>query len=177
MQDLKVKEPMTRNYNTMFSPPQCFQRCKTQKGSKEQRPTQSKLKAKWKAQIDLILPESHHVYICDKKGNHSNACQELKGLVPVGNPSLVVGEDIADVSRDCVPYIYHPMFFQKIKNRFGLSSIRSEVSPLIPADISGPTVRSTNAGTHKIAGLTLRTKMLGENVRTLPEVRFFQSEN
>ena len=38
---------------------------------------QSKLKAEWKAQIDPMQPESHHVYNWDKKGNHSNACRDL----------------------------------------------------------------------------------------------------
>ena len=81
---------------------------------------QSKLKAKWKAQIDPMQSKSHHVYNCDKKSNHSNACRDLKGLVPVGNPSSMAGKGIPDVSRDCVPYTYYPIFFQKIKKRFGL---------------------------------------------------------
>ena len=96
--------------------------------------------------------ESHHVYNCDKKGNYSNACQDLKGLVPAGNSSLVAGKDILDVSQDCVLCIYHPMFFQKIKKRFGLS----EVSTLTPADASGSTAQSTNTGTHKIDGSTFK---------------------
>ena len=81
---------------------------------------QSNLKAKWKAQIDPMQPESHHVYNCDKKSNHSNACRDLKRLVPVGDPFLVAGEDIPDVSQDCVLCTYHPMFFQKFKKRFEL---------------------------------------------------------
>ena len=120
MQDLRVEKPMTRNYDAMLSPPQCSQRCDTQKDLKEQKPTQSKLKAEWKAQIEPMQPELHHLYNCDKKGNHSNACRDLKGLVPVGDPFLVAGEDIPDISRDCVPCTYHPMFFRKIKKRFGL---------------------------------------------------------
>ena len=46
--------------------------------------------------------------------------RDLKGLVPVGDPCSVAGEDIPDVSRDYVPCTYHPMFFRKFKKRFGL---------------------------------------------------------
>ena len=46
------------------------------------------------------------------------------------------------------------MLFQKIKKGYGLS----EVSILTLADASGPTVRSTNAGTHKIDGFTFKIK-------------------
>ena len=46
--------------------------------------------------------------------------KDFKGLVPVGNPCLVAGEDILDVSQDCVLCTYYPIFFQKIKKRFGL---------------------------------------------------------
>ena len=46
--------------------------------------------------------------------------RDLKGLVPVGDPCLVAGKDIPDVSQDCVLCTYHPMFFRKIKKRFGL---------------------------------------------------------
>ena len=111
---------MTGNYNAMLSPPHCSLYCDTQEGSKEQRPTQSKLKAKWKAQIDSMQPESHHVYNCDKKDNHSNAFRELKKLVPVGDPFLVAEKDILEVPRDCVLCTYYPMCFQKIKKSFGL---------------------------------------------------------
>ena len=44
------------------------------------------------------------------------------------------------------------MFSQRIKKGFGLS----EVSTLTPADASGLTVRSTDAGTHKIDGFTFK---------------------
>ena len=40
--------------------------------------------------------------------------------------------------------------------RFGLWPIGSEVITLILADISGLTVQSTDAGTQKIDGLTLK---------------------
>ena len=156
MQGPRVEEPMTRNYDAMSSPSQCSQRYDTQEGLKKQRPTRSNLKAKWKAQIDPMRPESYHVYNCDKKGNHSNACRELKGLVPVGDLFLVAGEDIPDLSRDCVPCIYHLIFFQKIKKKFGLWSTGSEISTLTLADVSGLTVWSTNVGSHKIDGLTLK---------------------
>ena len=46
------------------------------------------------------------------------------------------------------------MFSQRIKKGFGLS----EVSTLIPADASGLTVRSIDAGTHKIDGFTFKNK-------------------
>ena len=46
--------------------------------------------------------------------------RDLKGLVPVGDPCLVAGEDIPEVPQDCVLCTYHPMFFQKIKKRSGL---------------------------------------------------------
>ena len=46
--------------------------------------------------------------------------RDLKGLVPVGDPCSVAGEDILEVPRDCVPCSYHPMFLQMIKKRFGL---------------------------------------------------------
>ena len=75
--DLRVKKPMNRNYDAMSSPPQCSQRCNFQKGLKRERPTQSKLKAKWEAQINSMQPESHYVYKPNKKGNHSNACRDL----------------------------------------------------------------------------------------------------
>ena len=145
MQDFKVEEPMTRNYDAMSLPSQCSPRCNTQEGSKEQRPTRSKLKAKWKVQINPMQPKSHHAYNCDKKGNDSNASQDLKGLVPVGNPFLVAGKDIPNVSRDCVLCTYHPMFFRKIKKKFGLWLTRSKVSTPTPADASGPTVWLTDA--------------------------------
>ena len=78
--------------------------------------------------------------------------RDLKRLVPVGDPCSVAGEDIPEVPRDCVPCTYHPMFSQRIKKGFGLS----EVSTLTPADASGLTVRSTDAGTHKIDGPTFK---------------------
>ena len=78
--------------------------------------------------------------------------RDLKGLVPVGDPCLVAGEDIPEIPRDCVPCTYHPMFSKRIKKGSGLS----EVSTLTPADTSGLTVRSTDAGTHKIDGLILK---------------------
>ena len=46
------------------------------------------------------------------------------------------------------------MFFQKIKEGFGLS----EVSTLTLADASGPTVRSNNAKTPNIDGFTFKNK-------------------
>ena len=64
----------------------------------------------------------------------------------------MASEDIPEVPRDCVPCTYHPMFSQRIKKGFGLS----EVSTLTPADASGLTVRSTDAGTHKIDGSTFK---------------------
>ena len=82
--------------------------------------------------------------------------RDLKGLVPVGDPYLVASEDIPEVPQDYVPCTYHLMFSQKIKKRFGLWSTGSEVSTLTPADASGPTVQSTNAGTHKIVDPTLK---------------------
>ena len=147
---------MTRNHDTMLSPPQCSEYCNTQEGSKEQRPTQSKLKAEWKAQIDPRQPELYQIDNCDKKGNHLNACWDLKGLVLVGDPLLVPGKDIPEVPRDCVPYTYHPMYFQKIKKSFGLWLPVSNVSTLTPPDASGLTIWSTDAGTHKIDGTTLK---------------------
>ena len=47
MQDLRVEQPMTRNYNAMSLPLQCSQRCNSQESPKRERPTQSKLKAKY----------------------------------------------------------------------------------------------------------------------------------
>ena len=46
------------------------------------------------------------------------------------------------------------MFSQKIKKGFELS----EVSILTPADASGLTVRSTDAGTHKINGFNFKNE-------------------
>ena len=147
---------MTRNYDAMLSPSQCSQRCDSQKGLKRERPTQSKLKAKQKTQIDPMRPKSYHVYNWDKKCNHLTPVatfdRNLKGLVPVGNRHFVAGEDIPDVPRDCVPCTYYLIFFQKIKKRFELS----EVSTLTPTDGLGPTVRSTNVGTRKIDGPTFK---------------------
>ena len=42
--------------------------------------------------------------------------RDLKGLVPDGNLCSMAGEDILEVSQDCVLYIYYTMFFSKIKN-------------------------------------------------------------
>ena len=53
------------------------------------------------------------------------------------------------------------MLFQKIKKRFGLS----KVSILTPADISGRTVWSTNVGTHKIDGSTLKLFSMVQAIR------------
>ena len=97
---------------------------------------------------------SHITFNWNKKGNHLNACYDFKGLVPVGDPCLVAGEDILEVPQDGVPCTYHPMLSQKIKKGFRLS----EVSTLTPADASGFTVRSTNTGTHKIDGFTFKNK-------------------
>ena len=54
------------------------------------------------------------------------------------------------------------MLSQKIKKGFGLS----EVSTLTPADASGPTVRSTDAGTHKIDGSTLKPFSMVQAIRS-----------
>ena len=45
----------------------------------------------------------------------ANFDKELKRLVLVGDPCLLAGEDIPEVSQDYVLCTYHPMFFQKIK--------------------------------------------------------------
>ena len=66
----------------------------------------------------------------------------------------MAGEDIPDVPQDCVLCTYHPMFSQRIKKGFGLS----EVSTPTPANASGLTVRSSDAGTHKIDGFTFKNK-------------------
>ena len=95
------------------------------------------------------------------KNNHltrvATFARNLKELVPVGNFCLVAGEDILEISQDCVLCTYHPIFFRKIQKRFELWSTGSEVSTLTPVDASGLTVCSTNAGTHKIDGPTLKS--------------------
>ena len=48
------------------------------------------------------------------------------------------------------------MFFWKIKKRFGLLLTKNKLSILTPANALGLTVQSTNVGTHKIDGLTLK---------------------
>ena len=62
-------------------------------------------------------PESHHVYNRDKKSNHSNACCDLKGLVPVGNPCLLV-----ESTRICHEIVFHAptnrCFFEKDQEEF-----------------------------------------------------------
>ena len=62
--------------------------------------------------------------------------RNLKELVPVGNPCLMVGENILEVPQNCVLYTYYPILSQKIKKRFGLS----KVNTLTPADVLSPTV-------------------------------------
>ena len=37
--------------------------------------------------------------------------KNFKSLVSVDNPCLLAGEDIPEVSQDCVLCIYHSMFF------------------------------------------------------------------
>ena len=56
------------------------------------------------------------------------------------------------VPRDCIPCIYHLMFFQKIKKRFRLWLTRKNVSTLTPADALGLTISSIDAGIHIIDG-------------------------
>ena len=116
-------------------------------------------RAKSSAQTNRKRPESYYVQL-DKKGNHSTLIatfgKDLKGLIPVGNPCSVAGEDIPEVLPDCVPCIYHPIFFWDIKKSFEFWSPESEVSTLTPADASGLTVQSTNVGTHKIDGPILK---------------------
>ena len=151
MQDLRGAEPMTRNYNAMLSPLQCSQHCDTQKGLKRARPS---------AQTDCRWPESHHVQL--DKGNYlppvATFAKDLKGLVPVGNPYLMAGEDIPDISQDFLLCTYHPRLVWKIMKRFGLWPTGSKVSILTPANASGTKVQSTNAGTHKIDGFTFKNK-------------------
>ena len=102
----------------------------------------------------------------DKKDNHSNACCNLKGLIPVGNSCLMTGENIPEISQDCVLCTYYLMFFQKIKKKFELWSTGSEVSTLILADASGPMVWSTDAGIHKIDGSTLKPFSMVQAIRS-----------
>ena len=109
--------------------------------------------------------ESHLVYNCDKKSNQLNACRDLKRLVLVGNHSLVASKDIPNVSRDCVPCTYHPMFFRKIKKRLELWSTASEVGTLTPADASGPMVQSTDVGNHKINRFILKPFSMVQAIR------------
>ena len=96
IQDLKVEEPIE------------------QEGLKKARPS---------VQTDRRQSESYYVQL-DKKGNYSTPVatfgKDLKGLVPVGNPCLVAGEDIPEVLQDYVLCIYHLMFFREIKKSFGL---------------------------------------------------------
>ena len=47
-------------------------------------------------------------------------------------------------------------FFKSIKKSFGLWSSRNKVNTLIPADVLGLTIQSTDAGTHKIDAPTLK---------------------
>ena len=61
------------------------------------------------------------------------------------------------------------MLSQKIKKGFTLS----EVSTLTPADALGLTVRSTNAGTHKINGPTLKPFIRVQVEDKLKEARLF----
>ena len=70
---------------------------------------------------------SHITFNWDKKENHSNACCDFKGGVPVGNSYSVAREDILEVPQDCVLCTYHPMFFQKMKKRFLAWSTKNEV--------------------------------------------------
>ena len=52
-------------------------------------------------------------HICVYKPIHLNAVvtfnRDLKGLLPVGNPYSVAGEDIPEVSRDYVLRTYYPI--------------------------------------------------------------------
>ena len=50
------------------------------------------------------------------------------------------------------------MFSQKIKKRLGLSSTKSEVCILTPANVLGFTVWSTYAQNYKIDGFTFKNK-------------------
>ena len=44
--------------------------------------------------------------------------RNLKGLVPVSDPCSVAGEDIPEISQDCILYTYHPILFQKDQEEF-----------------------------------------------------------
>ena len=63
------------------------------------------------------------------------------------------------------------MLSQKIKKGFG----PSEVSTLTPADASGLTVWTTNTGTHKIDGSTLKPFSMIQAIRS-GEARLFFEE-
>ena len=65
------------------------------------------------------------------------------------------------------------MFFRKIKKRFGFWLTGGEVSTQTPADVSGLTVQSTNAGTHKIDASILKPFSRVQVEDKLKEARLF----
>ena len=73
-----------------------------------------------------MRPESHHVYNRDKKGNYSNACCNLQGLLPVGDPYLV-GEST---------WIYHEIVIYAPITQYSFEKDQDEFWALITKEQS-----------------------------------------
>ena len=126
---------MTRNYDVMPLSLQCFDSAKTSNEAVKKKGQRNQI---WRSSDDSNLNNkvnatkrsnkrehkqilgnlSHITFNWDKKDNHLNACYELKGLLPVGDPCLVAGKDIPEVPQDCVSCTYYLILFQKDQEKF-----------------------------------------------------------